>query len=150
MSQPVRRAELADLPELAHLFDLYRQFYGQASDPAAALAFMTRNLVNGDSVVYLAHDEAGRALGFTQLYPAMCSVAMRPYWVLYDLYVEAHARRTGVAQALMERARQHAAQTGALRIDLETAVDNIPGQRLYERLGYARETQFHKYSLSLS
>ena len=49
----------------------------------------------------------------------------------------------------MQRARQHAEETGALRIDLETARDNLAGQRLYEQLGYVRDQQFHKYSLPI-
>ena len=49
----------------------------------------------------------------------------------------------------MERARAHAVESGALRIDLETAVDNTIAQELYESLGYIRETQFYKYSLNL-
>jgi len=39
--------------------------------------------------------------------------------------------------------------TGAVRIDLETAVDNTVAQKLYESLGYQREQSFHKYSLAL-
>jgi ribosomal protein S18 acetylase RimI-like enzyme len=42
-----------------------------------------------------------------------------------------------------------AVSTGAVRIDLETAVDNLTAQRLYESLGYVREQAFHKYSLAL-
>jgi len=100
-------------------------------------------------VIFLAEDESGRAIGFTQMYPALCSVAMARYWVLYDLFVDRAARGAGVGRMLMERARAHAVESGALRIDLETAVDNTIGQALYESLGYVRETQFHKYSLNL-
>ena len=146
----LRRATASDLPEVARLFDLYRQFYQQEPDRAGALAFLGKLIEDEASVVFLAEDSDGRALGFTQLYPAVCSVAMGRYWVLYDLYVERSARRSGVARALMQRASQHAEETGALRIDLETARDNLAGQRLYEQLGYVRDQQFHKYSLPIS
>ena len=88
-------------------------------------------------------------MGFTQMYPALCSVAMRRYWILYDLFVDSRGRREGLARRLMEQARVHAAETGAARIDLETAVDNLPAQRLYKDLGYVREQQFFKYSLPI-
>jgi len=50
----------------------------------------------------------------------------------------------------MERATQHARETGADSIILETASDNHAGQRLYERLGYKRDDVFYRYALSLS
>ena len=36
----IRQAVLADLDAVATLFDAYRQFYGQASDEAAAKTFL--------------------------------------------------------------------------------------------------------------
>jgi AcrR family transcriptional regulator/GNAT superfamily N-acetyltransferase len=145
----IRRAVSEDVPVLDRLFDLYRQFYRQPADREAAGRFLTERLAAGESVVFIAENARGRAIGFTQLYPAICSVAMARYWVLYDLFVERSARAEGVGRALMERAREHAVSTGAVRIDLETAVDNLGAQRLYESLGYVREQAFHKYSLAL-
>lgn len=145
----LRRARPEDLDEIARLFDLYRQFYQQPPDLAAARAFMAERLGSGDSVIFVAEGEGGELMGFAQLYPAICSVAMRRYWVLYDLFVDSRARREGLARRLMEQARSHAAATNAARIDLETAVDNLPAQRLYKDLGYAREQQFFKYSLPI-
>jgi AcrR family transcriptional regulator/ribosomal protein S18 acetylase RimI-like enzyme len=145
----IRRAVSEDVPVLARLFDLYRQFYRQPADRSGAERFLGERLGAGESVVFLAEDARGRAIGFIQLYPAICSVAMERYWVLYDLFVERSARGEGVGRALMERAREHAASTGAIRIDLETAVDNTGAQRLYESLGYVREQAFFKYSLAL-
>ena len=57
---------------------------------------------------------------------------------LHDIYVEADARRGGVATALLDevRARLHAA--GAPRIVLSTAVQNESAQRLFERHGFRR------------
>lgn len=145
----LRPASAADLPALAELFDRYRQFYQQPPDLTGAYTYLRERFAAGESVVFIAEGAGGEPLGFTQLYPALCSVAMRRYWVLYDLFVVASARRQGIARALMERAREHALQTGAARIDLETAIDNLAGQALYESLGYLRETAFHKYSLAL-
>lgn len=145
----IRLASAADLPSLVGLFDLYRQFYRQPPDREGAERYLCERFAAAESVVFIAEAGSGEPLGFTQLYPALCSVAMRRYWVLYDLFVVEAARRRGIARALMERARLHGLQTGAARIDLETAIDNLPGQALYESLGYVREAAFHKYSLAL-
>lgn len=142
-------AAAADIGQLAPLFDAYRVFYQQPSDLAAARAYLTDRLSAGDSTVFMAVDSRGAGLGFVQLYPTFSSVSMRAVWVLYDLYVRPEARRQGIGRALMERAHQHARETGAGSISLATAVDNLPGQALYESLGYQRDDEFFYYDLPL-
>jgi len=145
----VVQADKAQLEASATLFDQYRQFYEQQPDPALARKFIGDNIKKERSVIYLATDSAGQALGFVQLYPGWCSVAARPLWTLYDLFVTPDARRRGVAIALMGAAGKLARKSKACRIDLETAIDNYEAQALYESLGYQREVEFYKYSLAL-
>ena len=144
------RATPDDLDALEALFDAYRVFYGKASDRAAARAFIGERLQRGESVVFIARDAGGEALGFTQLYPSFSSVAARRIWILNDLFVAPVARQRGVARRLMERARAFAVESGALRLVLETAEDNGPAQALYESLGYVRETGMRHYALELA
>ncbi len=143
------RADKNQLDALGKLFDLYRQFYKQNADPVLARKFMGDNLKKQRSVLFMALDNTGKALGFTQLYPGWCSVSTSPIWVLYDLFVDPSARQRGVGRALMDAAEKMARKTKACRIDLETAVDNYNAQALYESLGYQREMDFYKYSLAL-
>ena len=89
-------------------------------------------------------------MGFTQLYPALCSVDLVPYYVLYDLFVLPAARKHGVATALMTAASDFARKAGAARLDLETAHTNQSAQSLYLKLGYQADTTFQKYSLELT
>jgi GNAT superfamily N-acetyltransferase len=147
----ISRATLADLDTVAPLFDAYRVFYGKWSDIAAARAFLHERLVNDESVVLLARDDAsGIGLGFTQLYPSFSSVAARRLWILNDLFVAESARRRGVARALMQSAREHALQTGAIRLTLQTERRNVQAQALYESLGYVRqEGLMLEYALEL-
>ena len=133
---------------VARLFDLYRVFYEQPSDPAAALAFMTSRLEFRDSVVLCAVDGADM-LGFTQLYPSFTSVGMQPIWILNDLFVDPAARRRGVATALLRAARDYARDTGAAKLTLETHVTNAGAQALYEAEGWARDDEYCMYSLSV-
>ena len=144
----VTRAELAQIELIVPLFDAYRQFYKQPSDVPAAREFLRDRLESGESVIFLALD-GGKALGFVQLYPSFDSVTMRPVWILYDLFVAPSTRKRGVAKLLMERARQFAVEIKAKGLILETAADNIPAQKLYEQLGWKRDTVFHRYYLDV-
>ena len=145
----VRGASQSDLEGLTILFDQYRQFYQCAPDLAAARNWLKENIEQGRSAIFVA-DSGGTLLGFTQLYPALCSVDLVDYFVLYDLFVVEAARRQGIARALMNAASDWAKAQGAARLDLETARDNIPGQALYRDLGYELDEVFLKFSLDLT
>jgi ribosomal protein S18 acetylase RimI-like enzyme len=149
MSFHVRQATLLDLDQLAPLFDGYRQFYGQPADLTRARDFLAERLRQHESLVLLALDEHGAALGFTQLYPLFSSVRAVRTWLLNDLFVAATARRQGVAAGLLKAAAEHAHALGAASLSLSTALDNAPAQALYEALGWQRDHQFCEYSLTL-
>ena len=149
MNAAIRLAEARDLDQLAELFDQYRQFYECPPDLGAAKNWIAENLERGRSTLFAA-DNGSQLLGFTQLYPALCSVDLVDYFVLYDLYVVEAARRQGIARALMNAASDWAKAQGADRLDLETARDNAPGQALYTDLGYELDEVFLKFSLDLS
>ena len=144
----IRLAEASDLDQLADLFDQYRQFYECPPDLGAAKNWLAENLERQRSTIFAA-DNGAQLLGFTQLYPALCSVDLVNYFVLYDLYVIEAARRQGIARALMNAASDWAKTQGAARLDLETARDNAPGQALYRDLGYELDEVFLKFSLDL-
>ena len=145
----VRLAAAPDLDQLADLFDQYRQFYQCSPDLGAAQAWLAENIEADRSTIFAA-DNGSELLGFTQLYPALCSVDLVDYFVLYDLFVVEAARRQGIARALMNAASDWARAQGAARLDLETARDNYPGQALYRDLGYELDEVFLKFSLDLT
>lgn len=134
--------------DVAGLFDQYRVFYEQPSDPEATLQFISERLERGDSHILCAVHE-GRMVGFTQLYPSFTSVRMRSIWVLNDLFVDASARRLGVGRALLQAARRHGQSTGAMWLVLETGHSNTQAQALYESDGWHQESGFYVYSLTL-
>ena len=144
----LRLARPEDLPLLVPLFDAYRQFYRQPSDPGRAERFLRDRLQGGESVIFLA-DEDGAGAGFVQLYPSFWSVAACRSWILNDLYVAPGFRGSGVGRALLERARSHAEATGAGGMSLATQRDNHTAQRLYEALGWVRDEEFFHYELEL-
>ena len=146
---PVHAASLADLADLVPLFSAYLDFYEVPAPEEQVRAFLAERLRQGDSTLFLARDAEARALGFVQLYPLFASLALRPSWLLSDLYVRPEARRRGVGEALMNQARGFAESMGACGLQLETAKTKHAGQSLYERRGYVRDEQFYTYWLQL-
>ncbi|PZU92608.1 MAG: GNAT family N-acetyltransferase [Leptolyngbya sp.] len=141
-------ANLTHLENLTTLFDGYRVFYQQPSGLAGARQFVQARLEKGDSTILVA--QAGNELaGFTQLYPSFSSVAMKPLWILNDLFVAEIYRGQGIARGLIEAAETFARDGGAIRVVLETQVTNTSAQALYEGRGYVKDMEFYHYSLSL-
>jgi ribosomal protein S18 acetylase RimI-like enzyme len=74
---------------------------------------------------------------------------MRPIWVLNDLFVVEAARQRGVARLLMDAALGLARSTGAARLVLSTAKDNLAAKTLYFSLGYRVDEPFDHLELNL-
>jgi ribosomal protein S18 acetylase RimI-like enzyme len=143
----IERAELRHIDEVTPLFDAYRLFYGQADDPRSR-SFLEQRIVRQESVVFVARLQ-GAAIGFCQLYPCFASVSLKRMFVLYDLFVAPQARRCGAAAALLHAAVDYAAGQNAGQLMLQTAVTNLPAQRLYEREGWVRDDDFYVYEYHL-
>ncbi len=141
----VIQARRDNLELLVPLFDGYRVFYKQSSNPEAARNFLSERFQKNDSVIFLALDQDGTGIGFTQLYPSFSSVSMQRTYILNDLYVTSAARKRGVGKALMESAKQFAIESGSKGLTLETDLDN-PAQSLYQRLGWKKDTHVNHYT----
>lgn len=142
-------ATIEDLEGVSNLFNLYRMFYQQESDLGGAKAYIKERIERKDSVIFVVKDKQNY-VGFTQLYPTFSSISMKRAWILNDLYVDTKARKQGVGEALLLKAKEYAMETGAKSISLETAPDNYSAQRLYEISGYKRDSQFYHYELDLA
>lgn len=145
----VRQANSNDAASIAPLFDAYRQFYGKDKEPELALFFVSERLKNGESTIFVASDDEGRATGFTQLYPSFSSVSAGPIYVLNDLFVVPGARGAGVGRALLDAAAAFGRDQSALRLALSTARTNVSAQKLYEKNGWVRDGSYFDYSLEL-
>jgi ribosomal protein S18 acetylase RimI-like enzyme len=145
----VRQASVSDLEALVPLFDGYRQFYGKPSDTALARSFLLERFQHNQSVIFIATQSNDVAVGFTQLYPSFSSVSAARTFILNDLFVSTEARRSGTGIKLLEAAAQFGRSVGAARLSLSTAIDNETAQALYISHGWAHDTKFYAYSLSL-
>jgi ribosomal protein S18 acetylase RimI-like enzyme len=145
MDRPVCRIEAAttaQLSELLRLYIAYRVFYGEAPEEERAVAFIRDRVTQSSGRYFVAWDDTSRAIGFMHLMPSTNTLAMRPIWFLEDLYVDVAARGQGVATALLGYAEEFARSTGAERLTLATAHDNVAAQHIYKKLGYVREEHF--------
>ncbi len=143
------KANREHIAEVSRLFDLYRQFYECEPDLELATRFISERIEREESDIFVAV-EGDTAGGFVQLYPSFCSVDAVKIYILYDLYVDAVSRKSGIGEKLMTAATEWAKTNGASRLDLLTQDNNLAGQRLYEKLGYERTNEnFYAYSLQV-
>jgi len=147
----IEAASTANLAELSRLYVAYRIFYGEAPEEQRATDFIRDRVTQSSGRYFLARsDDSSRAIGFMHLMPSTNTLAMRPIWFLEDLYVEVASRGQGVATALLSYAENFARSTGAERLTLATAHDNLVAQSIYKKLGYAREDHFLYFHRLLS
>jgi ribosomal protein S18 acetylase RimI-like enzyme len=138
----IEAASNAHWSELSRLYIAYRVFYGEAPEEERAGAFIRDRVRRSSGRYFLAWEEESSAIGFMHLMPSTNTLAMRPIWLLEDLYVDVPARGRGVATALLSYAEEFARSTGAERLTLATAHDNLAAQHIYKKLGYVREEHF--------
>jgi len=145
----VRQATIFDLDLIAPLFDAYRQFYRKPSDLGLARRFLLERFQHNQSIVFLAVQQDGSAVGFTQLFPSFSSVSAVRIFIVNDLFVRPDARRKRVGALLLAAAASFGRAVGAVRLTLSTEVTNEAAQALYEAEGWTRQTEFYVYNLAL-
>jgi len=137
----VRRAKKKDLDQLSILFDKYRIFYKKKGDVATAKQFLKKRMKRKEAVIFVA-EERDELIGFTQLFPIFSSTNMMRTWLLNDLYVNEKSRGKGAATALLNAAKEFGKETNSKWLLLQTAADNFTAQKVYEKNGWIRETDF--------
>ena len=137
----IRRAKKKDIDKLSVLFDKYRIFYKQRSDIDNARSFLKKRMKRMESVIFVA-EEREELIGFTQLFPIFSSVSMKRTWLLNDLYVNEKARGMGTASKMLDAAKEFGAETNSKWLILQTAADNFTAQKVYEKNGWIKETDF--------
>jgi ribosomal protein S18 acetylase RimI-like enzyme len=138
-----------DVDSAANLFNQYRMFYELPDDLETSRDFLRANLERRRSRIFLVMNEEKNAVAFAQLYPATCSLAMKHFYWLYDLFVDPSARGTGCARMMLDHLANMARAEGAHRISLDTAKTNLSAQKLYLSQGYEAEAEFLTFHLVL-
>ncbi len=137
----IKKATTDDIAMVAFLFNSYRMFYKQPSNLEAAFDYLEQRISKDESVVFIAVLK-NEAIGFVQLYPIFSSVSLSHAWLLNDIYVAENARNQGIAEALLQHAKQFGIETKSSNILLQTAADNYKAQSVYEKNGWIKLQDF--------
>lgn len=133
----VRLAVPSDAPALLRLNDA---FNGPSLDDAAHIERSLRE--NPNEIVCIAELD-GEAVGFccAQLISSICY--KKKTGEITELYVEPHARRRGLATALLRLAERELTVRCARGLTLLTGDDNFSARTFYESLGYEQDGEVH-------
>lgn len=142
----IRKATVADLNQVAELFDEYRLFYEKKPDIEKAKSFIAERLELKDSVIFLAETDEKKIAGFVQLYPLFSSTRMQRLWLLNDLFVNKEFRGKGISKQLIEVSKELCKQTNSCGLILETAKTNEVGNALYPNAGFSLDYAHNYYT----
>lgn len=145
-------AKEADFEALSLLFHEYRSTsisLDKLGELADTQAWVISRFHHADAIFILAK-EGEKLVGFITLYQGFSSVSLQKYWILNDLYMRVSMRGRGCAKVLMLFAHDHAVETGAKGIELETGQHNMIAQTLYADLGYVENTHYKHYFWNVS
>lgn len=150
----IRRATPADLPVIAHFaaqlvrfhhaLDARRFFCEEPVEPG--YEGWLRHELQEPRAVLLVAERAGQGgepkviVGYVygRMEERDWNSLLDACGCLHDVYVAEEGRGTGVGAALVEAMATHLKEMGAPRLVLSTATQNLPAQRLFERLGFRR------------
>ncbi|WPC76425.1 GNAT family N-acetyltransferase [Vibrio porteresiae] len=136
---------------IAPLFNEYRVFHQQESDLSQAEQYLTARLMKQESILFVATTPTKEPLGFVQLYPTYSSITAGRILLLSDLFVSPKARRQGVATALLQRIKDHAADVHAQRIVLMSDKCRCAGvHELCSKLNYQPNSELLCFSSAVA
>lgn len=143
MEHTIQRISLDQISDILPLFDAYRIFYKQTSNRQSASQFLAERLKREESVIFAAYID-NESVGFTQLYYTFSSVSLERSLILNDLYVATLFRNKKIGKSLLLAAQEFCKTSEHKGLALETATDN-PAQRLYEQLGWLKDSLCFHY-----
>lgn len=145
----ISRVREEDLPDLLPLLRGYCDFYEVAPLDEDLLAVCRALLADPErqGIQLIARGEGGTAAGFATILWSWSTLRAARLAVMNDLFVAPGARGQGVGEALIAACRAEAADHGAAWLGWQTARDNAPARRLYERAGATR-SEWLDYGLS--
>lgn len=128
MAATVRKASLADLPELMRL-----ENESFTSDRLSRRSL--RRLLQASTALCLVVDGGDNLLGYALWLFRSGSVQAR----LYSVVVDSRSQGVGLGRRLLEAGETLAQQRGCQRVGLEVKVDNDSAAGLYQKLGFRQE-----------
>jgi GNAT superfamily N-acetyltransferase len=146
---PIERVTERSLDEILPLLRAYCEF-NRVNPSDDELVAISRALIADparEGVQFIARDNAGQPAGFATLLWTWATWASGRIGILADLYVAPHARRTGIAQALLNACRDDCRAHGARGLTWSTASDNTAARLLYKQVGASNRDNWVDYWL---
>jgi GNAT superfamily N-acetyltransferase len=137
MAHSIELVAEGDLKELLPLMRAYCDFYGVAPSDRALLG-LSRALIAAperEGLQLVARDARGSVVGFATIFWSWSTTVGGRIGIMHDLYVGPQARGQGVAERLIGECVERCAQRGVLRLEWQTAPDNLRAQAVYDRVG---------------
>ena len=148
MSIRVRALGDKDFFSWLGLFEGYSEFYKNELTDQKALQVWAWIIDKNESLTgAVAVDDDGRFVGLAHYREVPNTLSATRGLFLDDLVVTPESRSTGTGRALIEFAKEYAAQHRLTTVQWLTAADNEPAQRLYDDV--ATRTDWVTYEIEL-
>jgi ribosomal protein S18 acetylase RimI-like enzyme len=143
----IRSANLEDYEELYAVFEevdalhceALPQVFQEPDGPVRSREYVTAIVSNENMVLFVAESD-GQIIGLVQAYvqeaPDIPLFVPRRYAVIDNVAVKQDFRRSGIGQALIEKAERWAKDKKASQIELNVWEFNTGATAFYDKLGY--------------
>lgn len=125
---------------LVALFADYRAHYGQQREQQRCDRWLREQVDAGRFRCYLARTPDGESTGMATVAVSPASLSLSLFWALRDLFVAPEHRRAGVGRVLVDTVAADARAGGAVRVGLQTEVDNHAAVSVYRDAGFEEVT----------
>jgi ribosomal protein S18 acetylase RimI-like enzyme len=132
----VRRATALDAADISTLYLQFLRSYGYDSECEAVVRFLEYMLAQSWVLFFVAADASDKILGFAGCTLTYSAVSQSAAIAINDMFVDADARRNGVATALCGAIEFYARRNGFVKIFLETAPDAEAAIAMYKKVGF--------------
>jgi GNAT superfamily N-acetyltransferase len=130
----VRRAGVADAPDVARLLHDFNTEFSEPTPGIEALSDRARGLLANGEMTVLLGGERPDGLALIRFRPSIWTGALDAY--LEEFYVAPELRGRGIGRALLEAAMEFAREAGATRMELGTNETDRAARALYESCGF--------------
>ena len=129
----ISKAQETDVQQVAHLFDQYRQFYGQQTDTSLAEYFIKSRMLENNTFIFVAKDCDNNLCGFCLVYLKYSSILAKRIFLLNDLYVAEPYRSAGIGKALVQKVVSIARIEGVKKLNCKQ-LSKIKLQKIYMKV----------------
>ncbi len=131
----VRRATVADAPEVARLLHDFQTEFSEPVPELDVLAARIADFIERDEATFQLGGSGPDGMAEIRFRPSLMTGALDAY--LEELYVAPAKRGRGLGRALLEAAMETARERGAARMELGTSKDDVAARGLYESVGFS-------------